>query len=105
MDQAIYGSRDIIDLVFTCLQTKTVPTAIARRFSSVLSWCCFSLLIPLSARPIHLKMSPGAGLSLGRQTITNVLLQEQAEPASAPSAPWLSGICFPLHHGDEHGPR
>jgi hypothetical protein len=36
----------------------------------------------------------GLALSLGRQTMANVLLQKQAEPVSALLSQWLSGYAF-----------
>jgi hypothetical protein len=51
--------------------------------------------IPLSARPGSLEDAARVlGLSLDQQTIANVLLQEQAEPASALLPQWLSGYAF-----------
>jgi len=52
-------SRDIIDLVFTCLQTKTVPPQSRGRFSSSSVLVLLLASIPFLRAPIHLKMSPG----------------------------------------------
>ncbi len=60
MDQAIYGCRDIINPVFTCLPDKNCPHRDrAAPFPHVLSWDCFSFLSHFLRAPICLKMLPG----------------------------------------------
>ena len=59
-----------------------------------------------AAQPIvaEEKLREAFSLSLDRQTMASVLLQKQAEPASA-LLPVALRICFPLHYGDESGTR
>jgi hypothetical protein len=70
---------------------KLSPPRLRGRFFSCLVFALLRACIPFSARADSLE---GMARSLDYQTRANVLVQKQAEPASALLRPWLSGYAF-----------